>query len=69
MPSRAWGSLSFAAAGPPGLGRHNNLSNSAPAGLLILLLPIESEEREVLGVGSIPVAILPSCYDMKTIVL
>ena len=26
-----------------------------------------SEKREVLGVGSIPVAILPSCQDMKTI--
>ena len=33
------------------------------------LLPIGSEEREVLGVGSIPVAILPSCQDMKTIAL
>ena len=33
------------------------------------LLPTESEEREVLGVGSISVAILPSCncQDMKTI--
>ena len=26
-----------------------------------------SEEREVLCVGSIPVAILPICQDMKTI--
>ena len=25
-----------------------------------------SEEREVSGVGSIPVAILPSCQDIKT---
>ena len=33
------------------------------------LLPTGSEEREVLGVGSIPVAILPSCQDMKTITL
>ena len=33
------------------------------------LLPTESDEREVLGVGSIPVAILPSFQDMKTIVL
>ena len=33
------------------------------------LLPTGSEEREVLGVGSIPVAILPSCQDMKTIAL
>ena len=34
-----------------------------------LILPSGSEEREVLGVGSIPVAILPSCQDMKTIIL
>ena len=33
------------------------------------LLPTGSEEREVLGVGSIPVAILPSCQDMKPIAL
>ena len=33
------------------------------------LLPTGSEGREILGVGSIPVAILPSCQDMKTIVL
>ena len=33
------------------------------------LLPTGSEERGVLGVGSIPVAILPSCQDMKTIAL
>ena len=33
------------------------------------LLPTGSEEREVLGVGSIPVAILPSCQDLKTIAL
>ena len=31
----------------------------------INLLPTGSEEREVLGVGSIPVAILPSCQYMK----
>ena len=37
--------------------------------LVILLLPTGSEERGVSGVGSIPVAILPSCQDMKTIVL
>ena len=30
------------------------------------LLPAGSEERGVLGVGSIPVAILPSCQDIKT---
>ena len=29
------------------------------------LLPTGSEERGVLGVGSIPVAILPSCQDIK----
>ena len=34
-----------------------------------VLLPTGREEREVLGVGSIPVAILPSCQDMKTIAL
>ena len=33
------------------------------------LLPTGSEERGVLGVGSIPVAILPSCQDMNTIAL
>ena len=33
------------------------------------LLPTGSEERGVLGVGSIPVVILPSCQDMKTITL
>ena len=31
------------------------------------ILPTGSEEREVLGLGSIPVAILPSCQNMKTI--
>ena len=31
------------------------------------LLPTGSEERGVLGVESIPVAILPSCQDMTTI--
>ena len=35
----------------------------------ISLLPTGSEEREVLGVGSIPVAILPSCQDMNPIAL
>ena len=33
------------------------------------LLPTGSEEREVLGVGSIPPPILPSCQDMKAIAL
>ena len=29
------------------------------------LLPTGSEKRGVLGVGNIPVAILPSCHNMK----
>ena len=33
------------------------------------LLPTGSEEREVLGVGSMPVAILPSNQDMNPIAL
>ena len=33
------------------------------------LKPTRSEQREVFGVESIPVAILPSCQDMKTIAL
>ena len=33
----------------------------------LILLPTVSEERGVLGVGSIPVAILPSCEEVKTI--
>ena len=33
------------------------------------LLPTGSEEREVLGVASIPVAILPSLQNMKIIAL
>ena len=33
------------------------------------LLPTGSEEREVLGAGSIPVAILLSCQNMKSIAL
>ena len=35
----------------------------------ISLLPTGNEEREVLGVGNIPVSILPFCQDMKTIAL
>ena len=38
-------------------------------GIMHPLLPTGSEEREVLGVGSIPVAIVPSCQFMKTIAL
>ena len=37
--------------------------------IVICLLPTGSEEREVLKVGSIPVAILSSCQDMKSIAL
>ena len=33
----------------------------------LFLLPTGSEERGVLGVGSIPVAIFPACQNMKTI--
>ena len=36
---------------------------------IVYLLPNRSEEKEVLGVGSIPVAILPSCQNMKVIAL
>ena len=35
----------------------------------IILRPTGSEERGVFKVGSIPVAILPSCQHMKTIAL
>ena len=35
----------------------------------LYILPTGSKEREVLGVGSIPVAILPSCQDINTIAL
>ena len=37
--------------------------------IVIHLLPTKREERGVLGVGSIPVVILPSCEDMKPIAL
>ena len=37
--------------------------------LSVNLLPTGSEEGEVLGVGSIPIAILPSCQNMKIIAL
>ena len=36
---------------------------------MVFLLPTGSEERGVLGVGSIPVAMLPSRQDMKYIAL
>ena len=35
----------------------------------LVLLPTGNKERGVLGVGSIPVAILPSCQDKKTMAL
>ena len=35
----------------------------------VAYLTTRSEKREVLGVGSIPIAMLPSCQDMKTIAL
>ena len=35
----------------------------------LLDLPTGSKERGVLGAGSVPVAILPSCQDMKTTAL
>ena len=44
-------------------------SNGEMGMISLFLLPTGSEEREVLGVGSIPVAILPSCQGMKTIAL
>ena len=37
--------------------------------MIIHLLPTGSEEREVLAVGSIPVAILPSCQYMTNIII
>ena len=36
---------------------------------VVILLPTGSEEREVLGVGSIHVALLPSCHNIKIIAL
>ena len=36
---------------------------------MIVLLPTGSEERGVLGVRSIPVAILPICQNMTTIAI
>ena len=35
----------------------------------VFSLPTRSEEKGVLGVGSIPVAILPSCHNIKMIAL
>ena len=36
---------------------------------LRILVPTGSDKMGVLGVGSIPVAILPSCQDIKNIAL
>ena len=38
-------------------------------GVTLILLPTGSEEMELLGMGSIPVAILFSCQAMETVVL
>ena len=35
--------------------------------VILILLPTGREERGVLGVGNIPIAIFPSCQDVKTI--
>ena len=35
----------------------------------IFLLPTGSKEREVLWVGSVPVAIFPSCHNVEDIAL
>ena len=43
--------------------------DSMAEGMARALLPTGSEEREVLGVWSIPAAILPSCQDIETIAL
>ena len=48
------------------------LEGGSPLGHILVkvsLLPTGSEESEVLGVGSIPIAILPSGQNMKTIAL
>ena len=45
------------------------VANPTPQVRIFILLPTGSEERGVLGEGSIPVAILPSCQDMKAIAL
>ena len=37
--------------------------------ITVSLLPTGSEEKGVFGVGSIPVAILPSCQDVEIIAL
>ena len=44
-------------------------SSSCSSSFVDELLPTGSEEREVLGVGSIPVPILRSCQNMKIIAL
>ena len=38
-------------------------------GVTLILLPTGSEERELMGMGSIRVAILSSCQAMETVVL
>ena len=56
------------------LGQYNSLGeycdpHTASSVLLILVLPTGGEGRGVLGVGSIPAAILPSSQDRKNIAL
>ena len=46
-------------------GAKNNIQTLNVVFVLVYLLPTGSEEREVLGAGSIPVAILPSCQYVK----
>ena len=38
-------------------------------GVTLILLPTGSEERELMGMGSIPVAIISSCQAMETVAL
>ena len=49
--------------------RYNNFFLVQVRCMIAYLLPTGSEEREVFGVGSIPVAIHPSCQYMINIVL
>ena len=43
--------------------------NVTEGGAMPIILPTGSEERGVLGVGNISVAVLPSCHDMRTTAL
>ena len=46
-----------------------NCTTSWSLALAIILLATGSENRGILGIGSIPVTILPSCKDIKPIAL